>query len=291
MLGGGVLFAVFPLVYASLFSGFYLAFMLVLLVMILRTVAIEFRSKEPGAALAIGLGRRSSRPSSLGLALLLGVAFGNIVRGRAGRRRRQHLDRRSSTCSTPFALLVGVTTVVMFAIHGGDLPAAEDRGRAARPDRAGGAAADRSPSSCSTRSSSSRWSLFDQQITEPLRRRHLAGHLPGGRARRPRRRLAAASGAAVTFRAFLALVGDDRAAAHLGRRSGCTRTCIISTIDPAYNLTIYQRRVGRQHAHGRAHHRRSSGCRSCSSTRPASTTSSGARPSSSPTATEPSPPG
>src|SRR5262247_680609 len=46
ILGGGVLFAAFPLVYASLFSGFYLAFMLVLVVMILRTVAIEFRSKE-----------------------------------------------------------------------------------------------------------------------------------------------------------------------------------------------------------------------------------------------------
>src|SRR5512135_2592214 len=49
ILGGGVLFAAFPLAYASLFSGFYLAFMLVLLVMILRTVAIEFRSKRPGA--------------------------------------------------------------------------------------------------------------------------------------------------------------------------------------------------------------------------------------------------
>src|SRR5215471_21147922 len=47
VLAGGVLFAVFPLVYASLFSGFYLAFVLVLLVMILRTVSMEFRSKEP----------------------------------------------------------------------------------------------------------------------------------------------------------------------------------------------------------------------------------------------------
>ena len=49
ILGGGVLFAAFPMVYASLFSGFYMAFMLVLLVMILRTVAIEFRSKRPSA--------------------------------------------------------------------------------------------------------------------------------------------------------------------------------------------------------------------------------------------------
>src|SRR5512136_2473470 len=46
VLGGGALFAAFPMVYASLFSGFYAAMMLVLLVMILRTVAIEFRSKR-----------------------------------------------------------------------------------------------------------------------------------------------------------------------------------------------------------------------------------------------------
>ena len=50
VLGVGVLFAAFPAVYASLFSGFYVVFMLVLLVMILRTVAIEFRSKRPGTA-------------------------------------------------------------------------------------------------------------------------------------------------------------------------------------------------------------------------------------------------
>ncbi len=48
VLGGGALFAAFPFVYASLFSGFYVAMMLVLLVFILRTVAIEFRSKRQG---------------------------------------------------------------------------------------------------------------------------------------------------------------------------------------------------------------------------------------------------
>ena len=80
VLGGGALFAAFPMVYASLFSGFYTAMMLVLLVMILRTVAIEFRSKRPGAGwrtfwdLVFAL-------TSLLLALLLGVAFGNIISG------------------------------------------------------------------------------------------------------------------------------------------------------------------------------------------------------------------
>ena len=45
--GGGALFAAFPYVYASVFSGFYLAFMLLLLTLIFRAVSIEFRSKQP----------------------------------------------------------------------------------------------------------------------------------------------------------------------------------------------------------------------------------------------------
>ena len=117
VLGGGVLFAVFPLAYASLFSGLYLAFMLVLLVMILRTVALEFRSKEPGTRwrsawdAVFGV-------SSLGLAALLGVAFGNIV---AGLPVDSNGDIRVSLIGllTPFALLVGVTTAAMFAVQGG----------------------------------------------------------------------------------------------------------------------------------------------------------------------------
>jgi cytochrome d ubiquinol oxidase subunit II len=116
VLGGGALFAAFPLVYASLFSGFYTAMMLVLLVLILRTVAIEFRSKRPSARW------RTSWDivffaSSLGIALLLGVAFGNIMQG-------VPLDVQGNiqialiSLLNPFALLVGVTTVFMLATHG-----------------------------------------------------------------------------------------------------------------------------------------------------------------------------
>src|SRR5664280_2893158 len=45
--GGGALFAAFPNVYATAFSGFYLALMLLLASLIFRAVAIEFRSKQP----------------------------------------------------------------------------------------------------------------------------------------------------------------------------------------------------------------------------------------------------
>jgi cytochrome d ubiquinol oxidase subunit II len=116
VLGGGALFAAFPMVYASLFSGFYAAMMLVLLVLILRTVAIEFRSKRPGFRW------RNTWDwvffaSSVGIALLLGVAFGNIMQGVL-------LDAEGNIGGSlldllnPFALLVGVTTVFMLATHG-----------------------------------------------------------------------------------------------------------------------------------------------------------------------------
>ena len=116
VLGGGVLFAVFAPVYASLFSGFYLAFMLVLLVMILRTVALEFRSKRPSDHW-----RRSwdwvFSISSMGLALLLGVAFGNIIAG-VDLAQDGNIDESLIDLLNPYALLVGVTAVSMFALHG-----------------------------------------------------------------------------------------------------------------------------------------------------------------------------
>ena len=84
--------------------------------MILRTVALEFRSKEPSPRW------RSSwdvvfGAASAGLALLLGVAFGNVLSGvpldADGNIQVSLID-----LLTPFALLVGVTTVAMLAAHG-----------------------------------------------------------------------------------------------------------------------------------------------------------------------------
>ncbi|MBM3663183.1 MAG: cytochrome d ubiquinol oxidase subunit II [Actinobacteria bacterium] len=117
VLGGGALFAAFPFVYASLFSGFYLALMAVLLVLIMRAVAIEFRSKRPSARW------RSTWDwfftiSSAGIAFLLGVALGNILRG-------VPIDDQGNLTVdffgllSPYALLLGVASVLMLALHGG----------------------------------------------------------------------------------------------------------------------------------------------------------------------------
>ena len=179
VLGGGVLFAVFPLAYASLFSGLYLAFMVVLLVLILRTVALEFRSKEPGSRW------RSSwdtvfAAASAGLALLLGVAFGNLLFGLP-------VDANGNISISfvdllhPFALLVGVTTIVDVRRPGRHLPVAQDGWRPARPDRPGGAPADDRVLGAE-HARRRRAAAVRPPDHRSLRQRRLADHLPDARA-------------------------------------------------------------------------------------------------------------
>jgi cytochrome d ubiquinol oxidase subunit II len=114
--GGGALFAAFPEVYASVFSGFYLAIILVLFMLIFRAVAIEFRSKHEDARW-----RRfwdtSFSVASIGASFLFGVALGNVIRGIPLDDR--HLYHGGFTgLLHPFALLVGAATVALFTMHG-----------------------------------------------------------------------------------------------------------------------------------------------------------------------------
>lgn len=114
--GGGAIFAAFPPVYATVFSGLYLALMLVLLGLIMRGVSIEFRNQiadpkwQRAWDVAFGIG--SCIPG-----LLLGVALGNILRGMS-------LDDKTNYTGgffallNPYALLVGLLGFSMFAVHG-----------------------------------------------------------------------------------------------------------------------------------------------------------------------------
>nr|WP_297427648.1 cytochrome d ubiquinol oxidase subunit II [uncultured Actinotalea sp.] len=113
---GGATFAAFPEWYASMFSGFYLALFLILLALIVRVVAFEWRGKIDDdrwrawadRALVVG---------SWVPAVLWGVAFGNLVRG-------VELDADHQFVGTfwdllnPFALLGGATTALIFLTHG-----------------------------------------------------------------------------------------------------------------------------------------------------------------------------
>ncbi|MEO3930856.1 cytochrome d ubiquinol oxidase subunit II [Micromonosporaceae bacterium B7E4] len=112
----GGLFAAFPGWYASLFSGFYLPLLLVLLALIFRGVAFEYRHKRPEAAwkarwdLAIFLG-------SLIPAALWGVVLGNLLRGVPLDARHDYTGGLLDLLN-PYALLGGVTTTALFVTHG-----------------------------------------------------------------------------------------------------------------------------------------------------------------------------
>lgn len=114
--GGGALFAAFPHAYATVFSGFYVPFMILLFVIIFRAVSIEFRSKRESMRWRHSWDYAFSISSIL-IALLFGVALGNIVIGVPV---QPDFELRTTllTLLTPYPLLVGITTVSLFTMHG-----------------------------------------------------------------------------------------------------------------------------------------------------------------------------
>ena len=113
---GGAMFAAFPNWYATLFSGFYLALFLMLVALIVRAVAFEFRSKD-----------KSPRWRSLWdwciffgsfvPALLWGVAMANIIRGVPIDANMEYVGGFFNLLN-PYALLGGLTGLALFTLHG-----------------------------------------------------------------------------------------------------------------------------------------------------------------------------
>ena len=116
LVAGGATFAAFPEWYASLFSGFYLPLLLILLGLIVRIIGLEYRSKVDTAT-----GRawcdRAVVGGSLLPAVLLGVALSNWVRGVAMDAEHTVTDGFWQLVS-PYALLGGVATLLLFSFHG-----------------------------------------------------------------------------------------------------------------------------------------------------------------------------
>jgi cytochrome bd ubiquinol oxidase subunit II len=113
---GGAMFAAFPEWYATLFSGFYLPLLLILLALIVRAVAFEYRHKRAEKEwkqrwdLAIIIG-------SVVPAILWGVAFANIVRGVPLDADHEYVGGLF-TLLNPYGLLGGLTTAALFLTHG-----------------------------------------------------------------------------------------------------------------------------------------------------------------------------
>jgi cytochrome d ubiquinol oxidase subunit II len=116
LVAGGATFAAFPEWYATLFSGFYLPLLAILLALIVRGLAFEYRAKRDEPAWrarwdrAIFLG-------SLVPAVLWGVAFANIVHGVPLDAHGEYVGT-TLTLLNPYALLGGATTLLLFLTHG-----------------------------------------------------------------------------------------------------------------------------------------------------------------------------
>lgn len=137
ILGGGAIFAAWPPLYAVSFSGFYLAMFVVLAALILRPVGFKYRSKRPDAkwrrnwdiALFVG---------GFVPALIFGVAVGNVLQGvpfRLTEDLRSIYEGSFFGLLNPFALLCGLLSVAMLAMHGGSWLALKARGVVAERGR------------------------------------------------------------------------------------------------------------------------------------------------------------
>jgi len=116
VVGGGALFAAFPEVYATVFSGFYNAFILLLMMLLFRGVAIEFRSKRENPKW-----RKSwdicFSAGSLGAALIFGIALGNLARGIPLDEKKNVLSGFTDLLNS-YSVLVGLTAVSLLTLHG-----------------------------------------------------------------------------------------------------------------------------------------------------------------------------
>ncbi|TNC30443.1 cytochrome d ubiquinol oxidase subunit II [Mumia zhuanghuii] len=126
IVAGASIFAAFPEWYATLFSGFYLPLLLILVALIVRGVAFEYRHQREDAAwkqrwdAAIIFG-------SFVPALLWGVAFGNIVRGVEIDADKNYVGSFFDLLN-PYALLAGAVTLTLFLTHGANFLALKTRG-------------------------------------------------------------------------------------------------------------------------------------------------------------------
>lgn len=113
---GGATFAAFPEWYATLFSGFYLPLLLILVCLIVRGVAFEYRAKRPEERWQTNW-EHAIFWTSLIPAVMWGVAFGNIVRGVKIDAHKEYVGSFFDLLN-PYAILGGLVTLTLFTFHG-----------------------------------------------------------------------------------------------------------------------------------------------------------------------------
>jgi len=232
--GGGALFAAFPPVYATVFSGFYLALVLVLVGLIARAVSLEFRHRVESARWrrawdwAFGVG-------SLVPALLFGVAVGNVLRGVPIAADGAYTGTFLGLLN-PYALLLGVLGLAMFTMQGAVFLAVKTSGAEAERMRAWASGAWMAfvalfvAAAIATMFAAPH--LFQDALTSPLRWALFLLLLGAVVAVPVALRAKAVFGAMIaSSAAILATIGLAAA--------GMFPRLVVSSTDAAYSLTIY----------------------------------------------------
>jgi cytochrome d ubiquinol oxidase subunit II len=116
IVSGAAMFAAFPEWYASMFSGFYLALLLILIALILRGVSFEYRHQNKGREWTKWFDRMIF-VGSVVPALLWGVAFANLIQG-VPMDADNNFTGNLLTLLNPYGLLGGLTTLLLFFTHG-----------------------------------------------------------------------------------------------------------------------------------------------------------------------------
>ena len=117
IIGGGALFAGFPVMYATLLSAMYVPFMLFLVMLVLRSSAIKFRSAEEM------IWWRKTWDyiyfiSNVSIAFLLGVVIGNVLQGFELGENHQYLGGAFFEFLNPYSIMTGLTTLSLFMLQG-----------------------------------------------------------------------------------------------------------------------------------------------------------------------------
>jgi cytochrome d ubiquinol oxidase subunit II len=126
VVAGGATFAAFPAWYATMFSGFYLALLLVLVLLIVRVVSFEWREKSDDPRWRTTW-RWANTVGSIGAPFIWGVALANLVHGvplnSSGDYSGTILDLFSA-----YTVLAGIAVVALFALHGATFLSLRTRG-------------------------------------------------------------------------------------------------------------------------------------------------------------------
>jgi cytochrome d ubiquinol oxidase subunit II len=116
VVAGGATFAAFPAWYATMFSGFYLALLLILVLLIVRVVSFEWREKRDSARWR-ATWTWANTIASVGAPLLWGIALANLLHG-VPVDSKQVFTGDLLDLFSPYTVLAGVAIVVLFALHG-----------------------------------------------------------------------------------------------------------------------------------------------------------------------------